>query len=241
MPDGQNTCAPVLRDFYPRHDREGSGGTQNRLRINSDLAKQFNRFAPFSPLPPKISLYENQNSCIFLPIPPLRRGTLRAIVTKREAGCDGREGLRDDRRPARTAKACGPVPPTLGSTPGQKPGGRRLESPVLRGERAISRKTIAQGRPGRLGRTCMLVCVLPFCTRDRGCGQHPAFPAPSSLMRVCDPPSLPELRRDKLQNSGRPCRGNADTRLLVIANERERRSSPAVGGPTRVRHSRGRP
>ena len=58
---------------------------------------------------------------------------------------------------------------------------RRLTSPVLRGERAISRKTIAQGRPGRPGRTCMLVCVPFFCTRDRGCGQHPAFPAPSSL------------------------------------------------------------
>src|SRR5581483_8924705 len=63
----------------------------------------------------------------------------------------------------------------------KRPVGRRLTSPVLRGEHAISRKTIAQGRPGRPGRTCMLVCVFLFCTRDRGCGQHPAFPAPSSL------------------------------------------------------------
>ena len=63
---------------------------------------------------------------------------------------------------------------------------RRLTSPVLRGERAISRKTIAQGRPGRPGRTCMLVCVLFFCTRDRGCGQHPVFPAPSSLLEGRD-------------------------------------------------------
>ena len=50
---------------------------------------------------------------------------------------------------ARTVKPRGPVPPTLGSTPGQKPGGRRLTSPVLRGDRGVSRKAIAQGVPER--------------------------------------------------------------------------------------------
>ena len=51
----------------------------------------------------------------------------------------------------------------------------------LRGERAISRQTIAQGRPDALRWTCMLVCALPcaHCTRDRGCSAHPVFPAPS--------------------------------------------------------------
>src|SRR5882757_10723488 len=55
--------------------------------------------------------------------------------------------------------------------------------PVHQGEHEVSRKTIAQGRPGCLRRTCMLVCafVCAICTRDRGCGVHPAFPAPSSL------------------------------------------------------------
>ena len=50
-----------------------------------------------------------------------------------------------------------------------------------RGDRVISRKAIAQGRPGVLRWTCMLVCTL-FCanrTRDRGCSAHPVFPAPS--------------------------------------------------------------
>src|SRR5258705_8336265 len=57
-------------------------------------------------------------------------------------------------------------------------GGKRA---VHRGELAISRKAIAQGRPECFRRTCMLVCVFAVCigTRDRGCGAHPVFPAPS--------------------------------------------------------------
>ena len=57
-------------------------------------------------------------------------------------------------------------------------GGKRNSSP---GERAISRQTIAQGRPDALRWTCMLVCALlcAHCTRDRGCSAHPVFPAPS--------------------------------------------------------------
>jgi hypothetical protein len=53
----------------------------------------------------------------------------------------------------------------------------------LRGERDISRKTTAQGMPECSDCTCMLVCALlaHFCTRDRGCSKHPAFPAPSFL------------------------------------------------------------
>ena len=51
----------------------------------------------------------------------------------------------------------------------------------LRGEHAISRQTIAQGRPDALRWTCMLVCALlcAHSTRDRGCSAHPVFPAPS--------------------------------------------------------------
>ena len=57
-------------------------------------------------------------------------------------------------------------------------GGKRA---VLREEREVSRKAIAQGRPGCSCRTCMLVCASAKCigTRDRGCGVHPVFPAPS--------------------------------------------------------------
>ena len=55
----------------------------------------------------------------------------------------------------------------------------------LRGERAISRKTTAQGMPECSDCTCMLVCASTTisCTRDLGCSKHPAFPAPSCLGR----------------------------------------------------------
>ena len=50
-----------------------------------------------------------------------------------------------------------------------------------RGERGISRKAIAQGTSECSACTCMLVCVslCAYCTRDRGCSKHLAFPAPS--------------------------------------------------------------
>src|SRR4029453_1428878 len=52
---------------------------------------------------------------------------------------------------------------------------------VHREEHEVSRKAIAQGRPGCSACTCMLVCVFlcANCTRDRGCSVHPVFPAPS--------------------------------------------------------------
>ena len=46
-----------------------------------------------------------------------------------------------------------------------------------RGERAISRQTIAQGRPVVSAATCMLVCAFScsFCARDRGCQPAPGL------------------------------------------------------------------
>ena len=98
----------------------------------------------------------------------------------------------DERRSSRTAKACG------SGTRGWCQAGGGCSNPTgfdqpsiraateakgirLRGERAISRQTIAQGRPDALRWTCMLVCALlcAHCTRDRGCSAHPVFPAPS--------------------------------------------------------------
>ena len=72
----------------------------------------------------------------------------------------------------------------------------------LRGERAISRQTTAQGRPDALRWTCMLVCALlcAHCTRDRGCSAHPVFPAPwSENLQMCNgrfsPTAVAELSR----------------------------------------------
>jgi hypothetical protein len=48
------------------------------------------------------------------------------------------------------------------------------------GERVISRKTIAQGRPDVSAEPVCSCAFLfaHFCTRDRGCSAHPVFPAP---------------------------------------------------------------
>src|SRR5665213_2536388 len=55
--------------------------------------------------------------------------------------------------------------------------------PGHQGEREVSRKAIAQGRPACFRFTWMLVCAFPVHqgTRDRGCSAHPVFPAPSGL------------------------------------------------------------
>src|ERR1700752_5080560 len=84
--------------------------------------------------------------------------------------------------------------------PGVKPmersigdGGKKGRSP---GRARISRKTIARGKPGCLGCTC-LTRVLSFASsRTRCCGrsQRPAFPAPS-LRKRADEMARPERKR----------------------------------------------
>jgi len=58
---------------------------------------------------------------------------------------------------------------------------RRPEGIRLRGERGISRKTTAQGRPGVPAHLRSAVCIL---AHDCGCHGHPAFPAPSVFGRA---------------------------------------------------------
>ena len=122
-------------------------------------------------------------------IPPRSEGRTRRHG--RRAGCDGR-GLAssDEGCGRRTAKACGPDLPTLGSTlRAQESGGTVAIKPGHRGERAISRKPLR--REGRTVSAYLysLVCFLRFLPRTRGCGcgWHPAFPAPSLSLRVIWP------------------------------------------------------
>ena len=101
---------------------------------------------------------------------------------ERAVGCGGRESC--DRRVwlKRTVKSCGSDVAVLAlSARGSSSctdGGKKA---VRRGEHEVSRKAIAQGRPGCSACTCMLVCAFlcANCTRDRGCSVHPVFPAPS--------------------------------------------------------------
>jgi hypothetical protein len=64
--------------------------------------------------------------------------------------------------------------------------------------------------------------VCCFCTRDRGCGVHPVFPAPSSF-----------LRANELQNSGESRRENAESHPVWKLNAERlfRRPGIARKGP----------
>src|ERR1700737_756437 len=60
----------------------------------------------------------------------------------------------------------------------------------------------------------MLVCVfyIAFCTRDRGCSAHPAFPAPSTSRRVKDDANLGRI-------APRECDIVSGVRCLTIEEE----------------------
>ena len=102
----------------------------------------------------------------------------------------------------RTAKACGPGPPMLGSSLEAMAFRRRRQSkPVLRGERAISRNTIAQGMPvAPAGPVVTAACV--FCCRramGAACIRHSLRPLLSRAANDASP--------------GHSCRGNDGTWL----------------------------
>ena len=107
---------------------------------------------------------------------------------------------RQAKRLQRTAKSCGPGAATVASIHAgpcwRGNGDNQRRSP---GRARISRQTIARGKPGCLGCTCLIrVRLSTICTRCCGRSQRLAFPAPF-------------LRRGtmRLQNSGKSCRGNA--------------------------------
>src|SRR6202035_1039882 len=122
--------------------------------------------------------------------PPSRSGKrgVRAVVTKRGAGCDGREGAADERRVSRTAKSCGSGAPTLALSLWSNPRTTGARKPGPREEHEENRKTIAQGRPGQNRWTCGDVArvLLIFRTRGYGCSGHPAFPVPSVSRDLID-------------------------------------------------------
>jgi hypothetical protein len=113
--------------------------------------------------------------------PAPARGALRPIVTKRGGG------MRWTRRRARRCAqfAYGKIVWSRSPDAGIK----RVDffsratvaiKPGHRGERVISRKTIAQGRPECFGVPVFARVLSALISRTRGCGcdVHPAFPAP---------------------------------------------------------------
>ena len=86
---------------------------------------------------------------------------------------------------ARTVKPCGPVPSTLGSSLFEMIGARRwLKSPTHRGEHGAAVKPLRRECRSVSALPVYLVCVFSFCTQACGCGQRPAFPAPSHFRRA---------------------------------------------------------
>jgi hypothetical protein len=96
-----------------------------------------------------------------------------AIVTTREAGCDGRgrsarKSLHGRLMLARTAKPCGPDTPTLVSSWRDVSPMTGARKPGPRGEHGISRNPLAQGRPGCPAKPVVTAACFFCCTRAMG-------------------------------------------------------------------------
>jgi hypothetical protein len=171
-----DACAP------PHHEER-----QQRVTFSARRANHFDFPESCQALRRKIFCFtEPAIRSITHPVPRPRRDVSRSSryvgrgmrwTLRRQAGSSRRT-----KTPQRTAKSCGPGAATVASSRRAYPagdGGKKRRSP---GRARISRKTIARGKPGCLGCTCSLTRVL-FCatrrTRDCGCIQRPAFPAPS--------------------------------------------------------------
>src|SRR5712671_1291212 len=83
----------------------------------------------------------------------------------------------------RTAKSCRSDAPMLASSLREGAQATVSNKPGHRGEREVSRKTIARGMPGdfRCDRGDYARMLILFCMRGCGCIKRPAFPAPSDL------------------------------------------------------------
>ena len=170
-------------------------------------------------------LFHFSEMCAYLPRIPLSQGRFGQSSRTLGAGCDGREGNARRARPVRTAKSCGPDLPTLGSSLPVMIGKRRwLKSPVHRGEREISRKTIAQGMSDRFDVPVVTnACAFYQCTRGCGCVAHPAFPAPS-LFRKAFRPSKPRVHLRREINFVRHCEERSDD----VSAEAQRAQAEAI-------------
>src|SRR5215472_7415610 len=140
-----------------------------------------------SPLRKNISVSENQKLWSKPPRPVLSGGRV-AIVTNVERGMRWTRSCRKTCGAVAYGQAVWSCPLDAGVKLIEMNDERRwLSSPTHRGEHGASRKAIAQGVPDRFGQpvVTMLVCFLFYCTQGCGCGQRPAFPAPSVLDGRC--------------------------------------------------------
>src|SRR5262249_52317579 len=114
LPVGQNGCDLACSASCRRLRAARIG-----VRENTNFANRLNRFRDFKVAAQNISLSENQKSRIPSPVPPREEG--RYVQSSPDVRRDAMDA-KARRRCAltRTAKACGPGPPTLGSSPARR-------------------------------------------------------------------------------------------------------------------------
>src|SRR5262249_43824074 len=163
-----------------------------------------------SPLAKNIPLCDLVESNEKADRPAPRRGTLRPIVTKRGAGCDGRGQCRLTSDVAADGEVVWSWRPDAGAKRVEhvftRDGDNKARS--HRGEHGISRKP-----PRREGRVCpvepvvtLLVCFLPLARQAAGAAGAPAFPAPSPLRDdALARPRAARLRRGNAKSHPQRC------------------------------------
>ena len=137
--------------------------------------------------------------CVINPTSPCRHEGRFAVVTKRGAGCDGTQLASGDPSPDETLSSVRRSRVVLAPRPWRLSlracagGATVTKKAAHRGELEVSRKTIARGKPGCLGCTC-LIRVLSFTTIAHGA-------AGAASARLSLRP-LSERGPTKLQTSG---------------------------------------
>ena len=200
MVEARYVYDPSQRWKHRRPVESGRVAAADRLTLNASCGLPRREFRTVAPVPRRAkhllfsrnvsiprrknkSVFENQKQAYISSRPALpTEGVSRSL---RHVARDAMDAHLPQKRAAgaRTAKPCGPDPPTLGSSLVDDESVRRwwLKSPVHQGERGVSRKAIAQGVPDVFGFTCSDYAGGPSlcCPLGYGCGQRPAFPAPS--------------------------------------------------------------
>src|SRR6185312_15870520 len=141
-------------------------------------------------------------------IPPRQEG--RSANRHQRGARDARDagGLTRRVRPKRTAKPRGPVPPTLGASPETMIfRRRRLSSPVLRGDRGISRNTIARGMPVDPAEPVVTAACVFCCRRAMG----------EAITRHSPRPPFHEGHQRGITRA-RSRRGNAESRRSLLSS-----------------------
>src|SRR5882757_3613764 len=171
----RGACHPAARRADPVARNDEVALSRATKQPDGQISKNLS-----SPPTKNIPLSPSGKSMVLIGPSRPTRGALRN-VTKRAVGCGGREGHEDEGGLSVRRSRVVPTPRRWRQVLRYDPRGDGGKKAVHQGGHVISRKTIAQGRPGASAepvRSCAAFAVR-ICTRDRGCGVHPVFPAPS--------------------------------------------------------------